>query len=189
MNPRAPYAALPRGGFTLPEIMISIMIFAIISGAVTLAFIFMLHQVKAGCSQVLFIARARVAEQRIARHVERSKYFEIAGATRLNIFNTRNQRSTIEFRDEDGDAGSIDDNRLVFIDTDGGEEEICRFVNPLAGGEPIFSFMALSPAAVRVTFHVGDHAYSEARYKTGPGFQGTEVRFSVTPRNLQRWYD
>ena len=79
---------------------------------------------------------------------------------------------------------------LVYQRTGSADVILCRNVTALTDGSPIFSVVATTPQAIRIGFHVGDDPDgAEGRNTTGYGYQGLEVRFSATPRNLQLWDD
>ena len=70
----------------------------------------------------------------------------------------------------------------------GDERTVCTHVTPISNA-PMFKVYAAAPQSVMVRFHVGDASPSEPRrYESGPGYQGLEVRFAATPRDIhQQW--
>ncbi len=180
-----------RGGFTLVEVMTALMIVAMMMGGILAVISMSVRQSLAGSSQLRFLGQARKAEQRITRYIQLHKYFEIADTNTAHLYAPDHRLSLLQFVDGDNDLTTVEDNRLVYTTVDGEAITVCQAVTPLLDGTPIFRRLAQSPDAIQVSFHVGDRMglnQPENVFGTGPGYQGVEVRFAVTPRNKQKWY-
>lgn len=181
-----------RQGFTLTEVMVASSLALIVVGAAYTVFSHASRFTRAGGYQVQFTAMARKASQKITRYVEQGKAVAVS-SNALLIMSVDLKAAEVRFQDGDGDPDTVVDNRLIY-DSDtgspGGEVVVCTHVSPLEG-EPMFSTIPTSPNAAKLAFHVGDgtNVGHTAFSGTGQGYQGTAVRFSATPRNLQRWYD
>ncbi len=181
-----------RAGFTLPEVMIAAAISTLVVGAAFAAFFVAGRLSRAGGYQVQFTAMGRKAIARITRHVERGKAVGVS-SNGLDIIFINLTSGRIVFEDGDNNPATVADNRLTFypnIQQTNLSETICTHVRR-NGVEPMFSVIAASPNSACFSFHVGDGTnVADAAFSgTGQGYQGVEVRFSATPRNLQRWYD
>jgi prepilin-type N-terminal cleavage/methylation domain-containing protein len=182
-----------KGGFTLPEVMTAAFIGALVAGGVLSAVSILMLQTRAGVSQVRFIQEARRAQQWMVREVQRNKYFEIheAGQT-LFLYSIDNALTQIRYVDEDGDARTVEDNRIELVRPNGDVRVLCGNVSRILGTQEVFRVRESGSTAVMMAFQVGDSTAANAaerRYETGPGYQGLEIRMAATPRNLQRWYD
>ena len=179
-----------RQGFTLAEIVVTVGVFGIVTASIFTIMVMMARQTLAGTSQVRFIARARYAQQKIARYIVSNKYFEIPDTNTISLNNSDNTRSAIVYQNIDGNNATLNDNMIVYQSIGNPDLILCRNVTPLMDGTPMFSVISTTPQAIRVGFHVGDNPNGdEGRSRTGYGYQGVEVRFSATPRNLQLWYE
>ncbi|MCF7838341.1 MAG: prepilin-type N-terminal cleavage/methylation domain-containing protein [Candidatus Marinimicrobia bacterium] len=180
----------PKRGFTLPELLVALFLFVIISGSIYGVVFGSLLQIQAGTSQIIFNARARQTQQRLTRLVQQSKYFQVVDGRTLHLFDPDNRRTVFRYEDLDNNQETLADNRLVQRAPNGDEEVLATAITPVTIGQPIFTVGATGSREVRFAFHVGDFRQGTGqRYGTGPGYQGVIVRFSAAPRNLQRWYD
>jgi hypothetical protein len=98
----------------------------------------------------------------------------------------------ISFNDGDSNPSSTEDNTLRYTpDAIAGSEakDLCSHVMPI-GDSAIFQVLPTSPISVVVRFHLGDGYLDADRdaHITGKGYQGVEVRFSATPRNLPNFH-
>ena len=184
-----------RSGFTLPEVMIACGIFSLVILGVFTAFSHSTRWTRAGTSQVQFLGNARVGAETVVALIERGKAFSVT-TNGVKVLFPDLSYGTIFFDAGDGDVGSVEDNRLVYDPipaTSGDEYTICEYVRPVDGDavSNMFQVVLSSPNAVRIRFHVGDGTnVNDAAFSgTGQGYQGTEVRISASPRNLQKWYD
>jgi Tfp pilus assembly protein FimT len=182
----------PSRGFTLVEVLLAAALSTFIVAAAFAVFFTAARMTRAGSYQVRFTAMARKSIQRISRHIERGKAVGVS-SNGLDIIFVNLTSGRFVYRDEDNNPATVADNKLIFypnITQTNISETICTHVSPI-GVEPMFAVIAASPNAARLSFHVGDgtNKVDAAFSGTGQGYQGVEVRFSATPRNLQRWYD
>ncbi len=180
-------------GFTLVELLVALSIGILISGILLAAVFILSHQVKAGTNQVEFNATARISQMKIVREVQHNKYFDIrnSGQT-LALYSIDNAETLIRYVDPDNNPLTATGNRLDLQRPGQTNVTLCTWVTPINSTTPIFAAATGTVPAVVFRYHVGDSlapGAAEGRYSTGPGFQGTEVRYAATPRNLQRWYD
>jgi len=179
-----------KNGFTLIEVLVASSIAVLVSAGIYSVFISELKGMRSGSNQALFIARARGAEQRISRTVRQSKYFEIPNAWTLYLYDPENERTIIEYADLDDNPETLEDNVLLCTPPDGDPFPICAYVSPISADTDLFSIVPTTPKSIQVCIHVGDDLNAENdNKKTGRGYQGVEMRFSATPRNIQYWYD
>ncbi|MBP7275345.1 MAG: prepilin-type N-terminal cleavage/methylation domain-containing protein [Kiritimatiellae bacterium] len=188
-----------RGGFTLPEVLITLVIFSLVAGGAYVGILSLMLQSKTARTQVSYIQDARRSHQWLLREVQRNKYYVIQnGGLTLQLYSITNSCTTLRFLTGDGSIATPEDNVIECEWPDGTSRVVCREISliPDKFGEseatvPLFRPMQGS-GAVLISYHVGDamvSGASERRNLTGPGYQGVEVRLAATPRNLQRWYD
>jgi prepilin-type N-terminal cleavage/methylation domain-containing protein len=179
--------------FTLTEMMVAVALFSLVVITSFSLFLTSSRMTRAGGSQVRFTNDGRLAIQKISQLVESGKAVGVSTSS-MDIITVNLVCSKIAYEDEDGNPSTVIDNRLVYIpDTshpNEGRRILCSYVSPI-GDEPMFSTIPSSPNAAKFVFHVGDgtNATDASFSGTGQGYQGLEIRFSATPRNLQRWYD
>lgn len=186
------HSILSREGFSIIEAMLALTILAAIFALSVGAFVHVLRTTIPGSSQAHFIDMSRIAEQQISDYIHCGKAIGV-DTNCIYVMTTNFAMYRILFEDQDGNPDTVEDNVLKYDPdpfTYDDEETICNYVSPLQG-EDMFSILSLSPAAVAVAFHLGDGSAEEYTTDggTGRGYQGLEVRFSATPRNLQLWYD
>jgi hypothetical protein len=182
-----------KSGFTLPEAIVASFAFAIFSVGVMASYRTVLIEARGGSSQARFLNMARNAEVTISRCIQSARGVSVPTSTCIQITFADNHCAQISYVDLDNDPGTVTNNIIRYdpdIWTIGGEKTICDCVRPLDDGSQIFTNIPVSPLAIRIGFHVGDgtNATEALLAGTGRGYQGTEVRFSATPRNSQRWY-
>ncbi len=183
-----------RAGFTLSEMMVAVTIFSMMAGGILMVVQTAMLQMKGGNFQSELLGLSREAQSKITYYIYRSRIFSIQGNSRLLLYPPgATSPDILEFDDADGDPATLADNRIIYTPDGGATLEICRYVSQVEGPTnklPFFQPINLTPRAVRVALHMGDNLdLSENTYATGPGYQGVELRFSVTPRNVQQWYD
>ncbi len=182
-----------KSAFTITELMVALALFSLVSVTALILFSTSTHMSRAGGYQVKFTNDGRLVSQKISQLVEAGKAIGISTAG-LDIITVNLTCARIVFEDADGNPETVADNRLVYIpDTTQpsvGRRLLCSYVSPI-GEEPMFSTIPSSPSAAKFVFHIGDGTNtSDTSFSgTGLGYQGLEIRFSATPRNLQRWYD
>jgi prepilin-type N-terminal cleavage/methylation domain-containing protein len=179
--------------FTLTELMVAMALMSLVSIMSITLFATSSRMTRAGGSQVKFTNDGRLVSQEIAQLVEAGKAIGVSTAG-LDIVTINLTCARIALEDLDSNPLTVKDNSLVYIpDTtkpNEGRKTLCSYVSAV-GDEPIFSTIPSSPSAAKFVFHIGDSTnVPDTCYSgTGLGYQGLEIRFSATPRNLQRWYD
>ncbi|MDD2235673.1 MAG: prepilin-type N-terminal cleavage/methylation domain-containing protein [Kiritimatiellae bacterium] len=184
--------AAPSSGFTLIEIIIAMALFFGFIGVITSTYLNTLKGTHSGLAQMNYTTQARLSGQKIARYIESCKFFNCVSSTELSLFSPNPV------------SGVLEQSRLRYIQSgsDVSTYQICHEklntygcvteTNRLASyvtaisNQPIFSKRS---KVVYVSYHIGDPAGSELATGSGPGYQGQEVRFYVTPRNVQTWFD
>ena len=179
-----------RAGFTLTETIFATCIFAAVSAGIYSVFVQSQLDIRSGTSQASFIAMARLSQQQITELIQEGQAVSIYD-NYIDIQTTNNQVARISFVDGDSNPNSADDNVLRYIpNAIGGSEgrDLCRFVMPI--GDAMFQALPTSPMSVMIRYHVGDGMMEEDRdaHTSGRGYQGVEVRFSATPRNLPSFH-
>ncbi len=179
-----------KSKFTIVEV-----VFAIALGTMLIAFSYpaiinAMLQVKASSWQTTFIGEGRLGQNKINRMVQDQKFINLIDEKTVELYSADGDKSTLYYDDDSGDI----ENRFIAISTpDDDVIVLCRYVSPIDDSEPIFKLTTTkNPTRQRlhVAFHVGDPPDAhEAYYKTGPGYQGLEIRFATAPRNLQQWHD
>ncbi len=179
-------------GFTLVEIMVAATLFFGFVGLITSAYINTIKGTHAGLSQMNFTSQARLSGQKITRYIESSKFFNCTSSSELSLFtpNLTNgvlEQARLRYSCSGSDVSAY---QIVYekLSTYGCVLEtklLASYVTAISN-RPIFSKQG---KVVCVSYHIGDPADSELGAGSGPGYQGQEVRFYVTPRNLQTWFD
>lgn len=174
--------------FTLVELMFALSLGAVLMAFAYPAIIHAMFQVKASGWQTHFIGEARLAQQKINQTVQNHKYMNIIDDETVEIYSAEGNKSTL-FYDPSGDLK----NRTISLTADGDTRILCRHVSPIEESEPIFQMTTSenpSRQHLHVAFHVGDPPTGNPEDDTtGPGYQGLEMRFTTSPRNLQQWHD
>lgn len=179
--------------FTLTEVMVAVALFSLVVIAAFTLFSTSSRMTRAGGSQVRFTNSGRLAAQKIAQLVEAGKAIGVS-TSGLDIITLNLTCARIAYDDTDGNPDTVSNNYLVYIpdvtQPTQGRRILCDYISAI-GDEPMFSIIPSSPSAAKFVFHVGDstNTADTSEYGTGLGYQGIEIRFSATPRNLQRWYD
>jgi prepilin-type N-terminal cleavage/methylation domain-containing protein len=180
-----------RGGYTLTEVVIALMIFTMVSAGFVSAFVKILYEAKTGSAQLRHMAAARAVEQMVMHRVQDGRAITIM-SNALFILNANNTYSSFEYKDTDNRPGTVTNNYFIYDpDTDVASNEtiVCRDISPL-GTQAVFSCVAASPRDATVCFHLGESTnfLAPTIFGKSMGIRGVEVRFSATPRNLQYWY-
>lgn len=192
MNSRTFIPACPRRGFSLTEVLLACSLLVVVTAVVIPCLTWAMRIGRGGSQQAQYTLSARQSEIKIARYVQAGKAVAVFSNV-VQITMTTNTVSTISYVDLDNNASTLSNNILRYdpnMFTTGGESVICAWVSPNPG-EPIFTNVSLSRMAVMFSYHIGEgtNASYAAHFGSSPGFQGMEVRFSATPRNLQSWYE
>lgn len=187
------YKPANRSGFTLVEVIIASGLFAILAMISIGAFGGAFRDSKACCSQIGCTAAARIAQQRITRYVEYGRSAAVV-SNGVNIYAVSlTNYCRVAYLDMDNNPGTENNNELVYY-PDGTSTNnmvvLCYRVSAITTN-PIFFIVSTTPSSVGVAFHVGDtNNTSDAAIGsyTGQGYQGIDMRFTATPRNLLREY-
>lgn len=193
-----------RSGFSLIEVAVAMVVFALLASGVVVAFLQSVELSKAGSSQTAIVGDARLAQQKLQSIIQNgirlgSITFNGRPALRIDVDHQHNGSLThaiLWYQDEDGNPDTEEDNRIwydpdrynLYVKTD--PEIIVDNVTPL-GTNAIFTVINNGGRAgtARVRFHLGDS--DEADYskysKSGEGYQGIQVQFSASPRDLHEW--
>ena len=176
-------------GFTLPEVIVSCGIFAIVALISVYAYCGALRDAKGCCAQINYTASGRIAQQRITQYVENGRCVatDTNGVNIYAIGLTTYSRIAYLDVDRNGNKelvyypdGTTSNNLLV----------LCRQVSPITTNA-IFNIIPSSPCSVGFAFHIGDTTNATAAMAgsySGMYYQGIDIRFSATPRNLLREY-
>lgn len=196
---RGPGTAVPsvRGpgsaGFTLAELMVSTAVLSIVTVVILAGYLLGFRMSKSCGWQVDFTATGREAAQQLIRYVEAGRAASVT-SNGVEIVTLGLGFAKIAYVDEDSNASTVTNNLLVYYPNGqftSNRVVICQHVTPIAG-TPMFRVNAGAPSSISFAFHVGDAtnaAGGKIQSSTGEGFQGSEVRVSATPRNMQRWYE
>jgi prepilin-type N-terminal cleavage/methylation domain-containing protein len=196
-------------GFTLTEVMVATVLLTLVCASVFAAFKSSLRWTRAGTSQAQFMANARIAGDNILSLIERGKSITVLTNSYMIKINFPDLSSgTIYFTNSDNNVSTVADNVLVYDPTPGtpgNSYVLCTYVRPvdedtnsLGFGDPSRIFTPTNNQdnpivfnSVMIRFHVGDgtNVQDLSFSGTGQGYQGTEVRMSATPRNVQKWYN
>lgn len=179
-------------GFTLIEIIIASALFFGIIGTITSVYLNTLKGAQAGLSQMKYTTQAQLSGQKIMRYIEQSKFFNCVSSSELMLYTPNPTNGVLE----QGRLRYVCGGTAVsncFIRYEKLNQYGCitstnllaTFVSAISN-QPLFSRQG---KVVCVNYHVGDPATSALNGGSGPGYQGQEVRFYVTPRNLQTWFD
>ena len=180
-----------RRGFTYSEMLIAVMLMGLITAFVTPATVWLMRFSRGGSQQANFTMMARQSELRLTRYVQ-SALSAGAYSNRIQLQSTTGTVAQISYVDGDADPATLTDNIIQYdpnVWEDNDEFTICTHVCALPG-EAMFTNVALSPMAVRFRYHIGEgtNVQYTSMFSSSPGFQGLEVRFSASPRNLLTLY-
>lgn len=182
------------GGFTLVEVIIASSLFFGIFGLVISVYLNTLEGTHAGLSQMDYTTSAQLSEQKMVRYVEKSKFFNCVSGNEIVLYTPNPSNGALEkaslLYTGRYDDRYLENSAIYYVRTNdyGHVLERTALVKCVTAisNQPIFSKQGKS---VCVNYQVGDPADSERESSSGPGYQGQEVRFYVTPRNLQTWFD
>ena len=185
-----------KHGFTLVEVIIASGLFAIVATMTVGAFCGAFRDSKGCCSQINFTATARIAQQRITKYVENGRSAAVV-SNGVNIYAiSLTNYCRIAYVDADSNPNTEANNQLIYYPdgtTINNALVLCSRVSPIRTNDvsTIFRIISTTPSSVGVAFHVGDLTNATdavAGSYTGQGYQGLDVRFTATPRNLLREY-
>lgn len=175
--------------YTLTEVLVAASLGTILIAGF-MSFISMASvKLKTGQAQIMFNQKGRYGAEWITRRVESGRMVlsEADGLTAY-IANVDNTLSVLTYEDADGNANTIRDNAIWYqpnslSTTD--KRILLPYVSKL-GTTPLFATLN---GSLWVRCHIGDTApVSQSDGLSGPGYQGLQIRFVATPRNLgQIW--
>ena len=182
-----------KKGFTLAEVMIASGLFSIVATIAVGAFCGAFQDTKGCCSQIDFTANGRTTQQRITKYIENGRSAAVL-SNGVNVYAiSLTNYCRIAYLDADNNPNTFGNNELVYY-PDGTSTNnmlvLCRHVCPITTND-IFRIITTTPSSVGIAFHVGDTTnVSEAAYGSfsGKGYQGINIRFTATPRNMMREY-
>ena len=182
-----------RQGFTLAEVVIASGLFAIVATITVYAFCGAFRDAKGCYSQLNYTSNARIVQQRITKYIENGRSAAVV-SNGVNIYAVSlTNYCRIAYVDADNNPATEGNNQLFYY-PDGTSTNnavlLCSQVS-LISSNPIFRIITTTPSSVGLTFHVGDIATNvdaQAGSYSGAGYQGIDVRFTVSPRNLLREY-
>ena len=182
-----------RKGFTLTEVAVAAALFGIVAMIALPAYVGVFRESKSCGSQVLFTADARIAQQRITKYVALGRSAVVI-SNGVNIYALDMVKyGRIAYVDLDNNASSEGNNVLAYYpdgNTTLNRVIICTRISRIPN-TTMFSIINSTPCSVGFAFHVGDTTNSvnamDGSY-SGFGYQGVDMRFTATPRNLLREY-
>lgn len=203
-NPAVPGRLARRSGFSLLEVLVSLAVFGLLAGGVVVALLQSIELSKAGSSQTAVVGDARLAQQKIQSIIHKgirlgTLTYNGKPAMRIDVDHQHNGSLThaiMWYQDDDNDPTTEFNNRIwydpdrydLYVKT--APEVVVDNVTPI-GTNAIFTVFGSGGQAgtARFRFHLGDS--DEADYskysESGKGYQGIEVRFSASPRDLHEW--
>lgn len=181
-------------GFTLAEVTVAAALFGLVAAIALPAYVGAFRESKSCGSQVVFTADARIAQQRITKYVALGRSaVVISNGVNIYAMNMINY-ARIEYVDIDNNVASEGNNVLAYY-PDGNTKLnrviLCTRVSDIPN-TTMFSIINSTPCSVGFAFHVGDTTNSfnaAAGSSSGFGYQGVDMRFTATPRNLLRQYE
>ena len=173
--------------------MVSMGLLSIVTVVILTGYLLGFRMSKSCGWQVDFTATGRETAQQLIRYIEAGRAASVT-SNGVEIVTLGLGFAKIAYEYDSSNKNTASNNLLAYYPdgtTSSNRVVICRYVTPIAG-TPMFRVNAGAPSSVSFCFHVGDttnaidtHPHSA----TGEGFQGTEIRCSATPRNMQRWYE
>ena len=196
-KPYAMHRQINRHGFTLTEVIIASGLFAIVATISVGAFCGAFRDSKGCCSQINFTATARIAQQRITKYIENGHNASVI-SNGVNVYDiTLINYWRIAYVDADNNPNTEGNNQLIYY-PDGTTTQnslvLCSRVSPIdntTNVSTIFSIVSTTPSSVGIAFHLGDRTNATDAVNgsvSGMGYQGINVQFTATPRNLLRTY-
>ena len=185
-----------QNGFTLVEALIAGSLMLLLVLMVTSTMLESLKSTKAGTSQVQYLSNARIAQEKIMKIVNDGWLLKAInnGSQLLVQYDPVGDKTIVQgliwYQDQDNNVNTTannllwyDPNRLV----SGDERILLRNVRPL-GTNAIFTVVngGRGAGTARFRFHVGDSSTELGKFSaSGMGYQGVDVKFSATPRDLK----
>jgi len=181
-------------GFSLPELLVSAVLLALLLSVATGGFGVGINAAKSCGYQADYTAKGRAAAQKLIRYIEAGQVAALASTSNgVDILVGFVSARIAYMADSDGNASTTNDGALFYypnsLSTNGGIL-ICKPVSPIAGST-MFRINPAAPSSVSFAFNLGDRTNATDASRgsaSGSGYQGIEVRISATPRNMKRWY-
>ena len=185
-----------QNGFTLVEALIAGSLMLLLVLMVTSTMLESLKSTKAGTSQVQYLSNARIAQEKIMKIVNDGWLLKAinSGSQLLVQYDPVGDKTIVQgliwYQDQDNNVNTTANN-LLWYDPNrvvaGDERILLRNVRPL-GTNAIFTVVNSGRGAgtARFRFHVGDSSAEYGKFSaSGMGYQGVDVKFSATPRDLK----
>jgi len=196
---------MTRRGFTLIELMVATSLTMLVTLGSFTVFVMVNKMTYAGNRQVNYTDMARTAQNKIIKYIEGSRACGLLSSTSLMLTRPTSAglvQASISFVDADNNLATVSNNFIIYTPNRSATnitEILCSYVSfPITGtnssggtayGTNMFQMLNVSPATVGVSFHLGDATNTPNTGFLKTGYQGIEVGFSATPRNLQSWYN
>lgn len=185
-----------QNGFTLVEALIAGSLMLLLVLMVTSTMLESLKSTKAGTSQVQYLSNARIAQEKIMKIVNDGWLLKAInnGSQLLVQYDPVGDKTIVQaliwYQDQDNNVNTTANN-LLWYDPNrvvsGDERILLRNVRPL-GTNSIFTVVNSGRGAgtARFRFHVGDSSAEYGKFSaSGMGYQGVDVKFSATPRDIK----
>ena len=185
-----------QNGFTLVEALIAGSLMLLLVLMVTSTMLESLKSTKAGTSQVQYLSNARIAQEKIMKIVNDGWLLKAinSGSQLLVQYDPVGDKTIVQgliwYQDQDNNVNTTANN-LLWYDPNrvvaGDERILLRNVRPL-GTNAIFTVVNSGRGAgtARFRFHVGDSSAEYGKFSaSGMGYQGVDVKFSATPRDIK----
>lgn len=184
MNSNSPIVTNGQKGFTLVELLVSMMLMGLVMAGAMNFFIFSARHYQDGSEHISFIDEARSAEQRILNIIQYARAVAVTPGnnTSLDIVQPDLTQSRLYLRDDDTPR-----DRLLMYDPDtdvvGDETEICKYVSGIPG-KPMFQVFAGSNNTTQISLYVGLRPpEDETRAAIRKSYTGANVYLTASPRN------
>lgn len=185
-----------QNGFTLVEALIAGSLMLLLVLMVTTTMLESLKTTKAGTSQVQYLSNARIAQEKIMKIVNDGWLLKAInnGSQLLVQYDPVGDKTIVQgliwYQDQDNNVNTTANN-LLWYDPNrvvaGDERILLQNVRPL-GTNAIFTVVNSGRGAgtARFRFHVGDSSTEYGKFSaSGMGYQGVDVKFSATPRDIK----
>ena len=185
-----------QNGSTLVEALIAGSLMLLLVLMVTSTMLESLKSTKAGTSQVQYLSNARIAQEKIMKIVNDGWLLKAInnGSQLLVQYDPVGDKTIVQaliwYQDQDNNVNTTANN-LLWYDPNrvvsGDERILLRNVRPL-GTNSIFTVVNSGRGAgtARFRFHVGDSSAEYGKFSaSGMGYQGVDVKFSATPRDIK----
>jgi prepilin-type N-terminal cleavage/methylation domain-containing protein len=182
-----------RQGFTLAEVVIAAGLFAIVATMTVSAYCYAFRDAKICGSQIEYTARGRTAQQRITKYIENGRSAAVV-SNGVNVYAiSLTNYCRIAYLDADNTPSTEGNNELVYYPdgtTTNNMLVLCCQISAITTNT-MFNIIQSTPCSVGIAFHIGDTTNATDALNgsySGMGYQGINMRFTATPRNLLREY-